>query len=277
VLVRVAVVGHLIDPWAAADGVVLGVHASAVNLTVADRLWTVLPDTGRPGPRRLLLAQGVLQLPVSPGDPVDVRAGRVRVGPVTLDGRTSAVWSSEPVGPATVGTPARLAGVGLGNPWPEATDLLDALVAALLTAGAGSRPAATALLRLVGAGPGLTPSGDDALLGLVTGLSGVGSPLAAATLSWLRDQPRSTWDRTTTVSALMMREALDGELSEPLLSLVAALRSGRDPAPHLAAVVATGATSGADTCQGLAAAGRLLAAEGCTSVRTSATAERPVV
>jgi hypothetical protein len=256
--VQLATVGHRIDLGTPADGIVLAVHDRAVNLVVGGRLWTLLPATGLPGPRRLLLARFQLGLPIRTGDDVHVRAGRLALGDVVADGRAAAVWTPPPLPPASGGVAARLAAVDADGAWPGVRPRIDRLVAALLAEGPGSRAAREALAGLLGAGPGLTPSGDDALLGLVAGLTGIRTPVAAETLAWLRSTPATTWTRTTTLSGLLLRDALDGDLAEPLVSLVAAIRVAADTRSLLAEVLAVGATSGADTSQGLAAAGRLL-------------------
>jgi hypothetical protein len=95
-----------------------------------------------------------------------------------------------------------------------------------------------------------------------------------ATMAWLRSTQATTWARTTTLSRLLLRDALDGDLAEPLASLVAGIRTGADVRWLLADVLAVGATSGADTCQGLAASGRLLTAPIAGSI--SGPAERDV-
>jgi hypothetical protein len=112
--------------------------------------------------------------------------------------------------------------------------------------------------RLVGWGEGLTPAGDDFLLGLVAGLDGlVGDNgrrhtfhgmLAAALIALT--------PRTTAIAAHYLRLAADGHYTEPLVSLRHALLS-EDAADAvdaaLRAALAVGATSGADSVSGLLA------------------------
>jgi len=144
------------------------------------------------------------------------------------------------------------------------TSLIAALTSLIGGEGGGgwSSRAGRALLDLVGLGPGATPSGDDVLVGLVAGLHGAGTPFAEAVLSWLRAEPAATWARTTPLSAHLLRDALDGDVADPLATFVSLLADPGASADALAnartAVLATGATSGADTCVGLALAGSLL-------------------
>src|SRR3954468_21119550 len=97
-----------------ATGTVLTVHDRAVTRVVSRSLWTLLPATVRPGPRRLLLAGSPLRLPLRTGHAVHVRAGRLAVGRCVVDGRVAGVWTPAPLPPASPGAAARLAGVGLG-------------------------------------------------------------------------------------------------------------------------------------------------------------------
>ena len=78
-----------------------------------------------------------------------------------------------------------------------------------VTDGAGRHPPAgwdSLALRLLGAGPGLTPAGDDVLAGLLLGLAAypeLRDPLAAAVL-------HQAPSRTTWLSAELLRHAADG-------------------------------------------------------------------
>lgn len=114
--------------------------------------------------------------------------------------------------------------------------------------------AEAAALALVGLGPGLTPSGDDALCGFLLGrgLAGARSRTDAA----VARVAESAWERTSDVSAQFLSLAARGRHGEALLGVAEALRSGVD-GRVLAAVDrchAQGATSGADALLGLCAA-----------------------
>lgn len=112
-----------------------------------------------------------------------------------------------------------------------------------------------AVRRLIGFGPGLTPAGDDVLVGLL------------AVLDRRRDEP-GTWraltdlhtairrytHRTTDVSAHYLRLAVQGHFGESLEELLDAI-DAQAPAATLhtrtAEVLSLGSTSGSDTVRGL--------------------------
>ena len=84
----------------------------------------------------------------------------------------------------------------------------------------------------VGAGPGLTPSGDDVLCGVLLGLRlhpRGSSPLAAEL--WRAVEPRLT--ATTSLSAALLREAAEGYAVEPVVRLLERLAgwAPRTPRP----------------------------------------------
>ena len=96
---------------------------------------------------------------------------------------------------------------------------------------------------LLGMGPGLTPSGDDALVALIA-------------WHWASDQPMASFEElvhrasssTTSTSVTQLRCAVRGQASRPLIDLFEAV-TATDPAAVLAAagsVRAVGQTSGAD-------------------------------
>ena len=112
------------------------------------------------------------------------------------------------------------------------------------------RSGATAAARsLIGLGPGLTPSGDDALVGIEAALWGLGAPVAAFLAGAVDDVEQ----RTTAVAATLLRHAAAGEFAERLHDLVGVL-IGSDDAAIPAAIeraVGWGATSGADCLVGV--------------------------
>jgi len=119
----------------------------------------------------------------------------------------------------------------------------------------------TLLQALIGLGEGLTPSGDDFLVGLlavlhVTGfLSGhVGSPVHAQFCQCLRLG-------TSQLSGEFLRCAFEGHFAEPLVLLVQALWAPATDAwpAHATTLAAVGHSSGVDAMVGIALGGRLLA------------------
>jgi hypothetical protein len=128
-----------------------------------------------------------------------------------------------------------------------ARPILSELVVALET---GDRTrAAEVAARLVGLGPGLTPSGDDALVGLEAALHALARPLAGFLALAMGDVE----GRTTALAATLLRHAGAGEFAERLHSLLAALLGSDDEAIPAAIdrAVAWGATSGTDCLLGV--------------------------
>lgn len=111
-------------------------------------------------------------------------------------------------------------------------------------ARADDEGAARAARSLVGLGPGLTPSGDDALVGFEAALHALGHRSAGFLGAVLADVD----ERTTAVSAVLLSHAARGEFTERTHRLIDALLVGHARAIPAAIrnAVAWGATSGAD-------------------------------
>jgi hypothetical protein len=111
--------------------------------------------------------------------------------------------------------------------------------------------------QLIGLGSGLTPSGDDFLVGCLRGLWLIRSnaPGAGQTLDRLRDVlPPDLDARTTRVGAEFIRYALEGAFAEVLDRAALALLAPSQPQMVQAAItrlLAQGETSGTDTMLGL--------------------------
>lgn len=124
--------------------------------------------------------------------------------------------------------------------------------------GAGDLACAVdAAERVVGLGPGLTPSGDDMLSGLLVALRVVGGALAGGAeavwlAGWLGAAVTSYADaRTTTLAATLLHCAAQGRPSAEMAAVLRAL-AGREPLkPAATRLLATGHTSGADLAWGL--------------------------
>lgn len=117
--------------------------------------------------------------------------------------------------------------------------------------------AITAAEQLVGLGPGLTPSGDDVLAGLLVTLRHVGAAARVGRAVWLADWLAAavTFDagtRTTPISATLLHCAARGEASPEVIGVLRGL-AGRVPLePALRRLRQLGHTSGADLAQGVA-------------------------
>ena len=106
---------------------------------------------------------------------------------------------------------------------------------------------------LIGRGPGLTPSGDDMLTGMLAVFIAAGIPVhlflpPADQLALL----------TTSVSCSYLNSARVGEFSTPVLGVIRSLQVGRDAGRALHRLLTVGHTSGADTVLGIALAQRWL-------------------
>jgi hypothetical protein len=171
--------------------------------------------------------------------------------------------ATAPAGPAGLG--------GLGGP-----SLTLRSAAVLRAALSGSGDVVDARVReLVGAGAGLTPSGDDALCAVLLVLRGVGAD-GAHTL--VRDAISAAAHRTTSLSASLLHAAAEGYAVPAVTDLVRAVLCD-DPAaggPALAAVLAIGHTSGRDLVAGIAGALHVLAAPPAPSVPPSVAVRQPV-
>ncbi|MGH3195462.1 MAG: DUF2877 domain-containing protein [Streptosporangiaceae bacterium] len=139
-------------------------------------------------------------------------------------------------------------------------------VLAACCAAADLTRAADAAKGLVGLGPGLTPSGDDMLAGLLLALRLLGGATpGGAGAVWLADQLAAAVTcyargRTTPVSATLLHCAARGQGSAEAASVLRAL-GGREPAgPAATRLLATGHTSGADLAWGLVAGCRAVLA-----------------
>lgn len=108
----------------------------------------------------------------------------------------------------------------------------------------------TRLARLIGLGQGLTPSGDDFLIGVLYGLTLLDRTEERSALA---EKIRSELGKTNTISAAFLDSACNGEYSEPLLAIA---RCGRTcPDEHLTQCVreaaSVGHSSGCDTLAGI--------------------------
>jgi hypothetical protein len=120
---------------------------------------------------------------------------------------------------------------------------------------------ARALDRLVGAGPGATPTGDDVIVGVLAALdAAAGTSVPSREAAGARQQvctqlgPR-LW-ATTRASRHDLTAAVHGQFSEHVHALVAVLADPTRVATAFAAAAAWGATSGVDLACGVALAAR---------------------
>jgi uncharacterized protein DUF2877 len=244
-------------------GRVHSVFARAVNLVWDDgRLWAL----HGPGPLLAPFAAAVddvaLLGALRPGMPVIVEPLRLRAPGLALSwelaARIDCAVSADPRIPTAV----------LRPPAPPQSHApgLDS------TAGVGARAALAAGIRgrdasrliagacaLLGLGEGLTPAGDDCLVGALAVLHAVDpvplmrEPAVAGAIA------EAAAARTTAIGREFVLHALAGRFSEPVLAVLRA-RSRAESARAAAHLAALGATSGADTLGGMRLAWDALAA-----------------
>jgi hypothetical protein len=112
---------------------------------------------------------------------------------------------------------------------------------------------------LVGLGPGLTPSGDDVLAGLLLALRLLGGAIRGGTRAvWLADWlsaaiTSDAGERTTSLSATLLHCAARGQAAGEVAAVLRAFAGQEPVAPAVTRLLATGHTSGADLACGLAA------------------------
>jgi uncharacterized protein DUF2877 len=183
-----------------------------------------------------------------------MRAGTIfRVGPLVID--ASAGLSVDLAMPAARGAPG-----ALGRWLPPQGGAAGGLGAA---AGRRARAAladaierddppafAAAAAGLVGLGEGLTPAGDDCLVGALAALHRFAPGAAVLGRASREALVRLADAGTTTVAREFVVHALDGTFAEPVLAVLTA--PDRDTARAAsAALLRMGATSGADTLAGI--------------------------
>jgi hypothetical protein len=112
---------------------------------------------------------------------------------------------------------------------------------------------------LIGAGQGLTPSGDDALCAVLLVLCGLGDP---APIALMGAAIQEQWTRTTSLSASLLDAASKGYAVPEVATLVEATLLGdvAEARDALAATLTIGHSSGPDLVAGLAGSLHALAA-----------------
>ncbi len=156
---------------------------------------------------------------------VRVTEGLLLVGQLAIELAPARIVSLELAGrlePDRLDLVARKLALRLGNLEPPASVAL----ASYRFAKDGSPESLDAL---VGLGPGLTPSGDDVLMGLLAGLELTAGavPASGSLREWIVRRLVSTaGERTTRLSAQLLRAAAGGRYPEPVLGFASALAAG---------------------------------------------------
>jgi hypothetical protein len=254
-------VGHALDADSAGFGFVHSVFARAVNLMIRAEMWTLLVADKADLPFGIRVASADFDvLRPRNGDPVNVRAGFVSIGSGStcrvVDCRAAPRWVPARHNKAEPGLAGRLALVATlasDRSWHESALMAQTVRSALEV----SAPLGDVLAKVVGRGPGSTPSGDDVLVGILAVLNSPHSGAAGAGVAESLGQAILPLLWTTgDVSGQLLRQAINGLFSRDVHELLLALLG--NPTPHqlqktIRRIIETGATSGADTCMGLLA------------------------
>jgi len=258
---------------AGCPGSVHSVFRTAVNVQRPDgTLWSVVSPRHPAGPATLGVDIDEPGRGLSPGEPVRLDGQRLALGELSVDlsravPRERRVVKGRPTPAAVVtlrglielsGTPG---GVIPGTGTSGFGALVGTLVAERLhcltdAVGREDLAAATAAAgRLLGLGVGLTPSGDDALVGFAVACHHLALPIGTRAVSSAVEA-----GGTHPISLAALQAALTGDAVDPLLDLVAAVcapdgaHSPDAIAAALSALLAIGHTSGTDLACGVHAA-----------------------
>jgi hypothetical protein len=235
-------------------GRVHSVFERALNLEWHDGRLLALQG---PGPLRAPFAASLAWFPGAtlprPGLPVWRRDDMLVVDGIVLD----------PRGALGVDTTMPEAGAGLhpalavlAAPLPVAPGLLSAVGHAarsrLAEGVRGRDPVAfiQGALGLLGLGEGLTPAGDDCLVGALAVLHRFARPWLSAHPEIAATVGRAAVHATTAIAREFVAQALAGRFSESLLDLLTA-ESADEVGGAAARLSQSGATSGADTLAGV--------------------------
>lgn len=252
------------------EGTVHSVFPTACNIAVGELLITV-HDAAKPHTPtsiRVTTDESAAWSPTAKiGDRVHCRSGTLTFGSHALQLRRVPVWSPGPAPRWKQLLAARCRVNELaearqrhalkGSPLPPGTRRAARELATVV----GRQPARDTdvdpvVRRLIGAGPGLTPAGDDILVGLLAALSrgGCERPAVAGAFSCLAHVIARHLERTTDISAHYLRLAIRGFFGEPLTDLIAAVvEAARTEVLHhcTSEVLSVGASSGADALLGV--------------------------
>lgn len=264
------------QPWR-----VLSLHTHACNLeNCAGAIAALVSPHYGNGPFHIVAPVALLAT-LTRGERVSLGDGLIRLSSGILDARSAVCWS--PRLPQTTSTPLdsdllRYLTLWLHDqqasaliPYPgqkmtvlqrRATEALGALQAGWQTRDLGLL--ADGARHLAGLGPGLTPAGDDLLVGWLAGihLFGERCGLGTAVRRVARAVVTAATRHTTRLSAAWLRHAGSGEFAEPWHQLAIGLNTGDadDLAQAVHRILGTGATSGQDAMVGFLSAVRLFEA-----------------
>ncbi len=262
----------------AAGGTVLAVFARSAYLDLDGRIVALASSDLARGPVTITLRESGSLHPVVPGAAVNLADGELHIGDVAVDLSGAAAWD-----PTLPPAPPSMTGVVLAAREVAAAEILisapEESIAPLLASTTLTGPLLQPLSRgltaidalltgredqatvlpviaqdVAGRGPGLTPSGDDLLIGIVLALwlwPGIAAAVEGSARAVRDLLVNAARPRTTRISGAYLEAARLGQAAEPWHVLVASLH--RSPAETRRAVrrlLRIGETSGADTLTG---------------------------
>ena len=269
VIVTVDTVGYRV-PRTGFVGRVHSTFAQACNIDCGDALLTLAGGGAGNGPTLLRLATSPrdLRRVFDVGEPVCAERATLHSARTEVRWAHARVWRpahrTVRLAQARIEAHLRSAADRVASQRAQRPSVVEHAAAATVTALLGAcrqsdgRRAAEHAARLVGWGEGLTPAGDDFLVGLCAGLDvQIGGNVARrACRDAIGCAMIASTPRTTTISAHYLRLAAAGHFQERLLAARDALLSSESPQQRdeaLRAACAIGATSGTDGVAGLLA------------------------
>jgi hypothetical protein len=254
------------------EGSVLAVFERSAYLDLGGRVLALTSGPRARGPLAIVVPDAGALRPLAPGDPVHLESGTLQVGGhrVVLNGADEWDASLPPTDLADDAAAheasyrAVLAELRARPPAESMVSLveraLDAIGDVLSGTDDPARLSRTVAHEIAGRGPGLTPSGDDLLLGITHALT-LWPRLAVrvggiAIRQLIADAARP---HTTRISAAYLDAAARGLATEPWHDLVRILHcSGPDLQAAARRLLQMGETSGADALTGFCWAWRRL-------------------
>jgi hypothetical protein len=264
----------------ALSGTVLAVFQHSAYLDLDGRIVALVEAGLARGPFTITVDTLAGVTEISQTEPVTLDQGRLRIGAAEIDLTAAGLW--DPVLPAPApGAPQRVvreaaveellaaAPVGSITPlldaMPPAGPLLGplsqglAMLADLLDdPGSNEQAYRAAAQRMAGRGPGLTPSGDDLLMGIVLALRTW--PHAARATGVADRLVDAAMPKTTRISAAYLDAARRGSAGEPWHALIRGLHDAAAARAAVRRLARVGETSGADALTGFCWVWRRLAA-----------------
>ena len=248
---------------------VLSVHDRACNLLTSDEqvISLVHPSVGNGPFHAIVPLPSPFTAYTVPQEEGVVVGGRLSLGALFVDLRRASLWSPHlPLRPARlsqrqVGEVITRTRVGYKRESPLVEEVARAKVGALLPvlveqvmAGGDEGRVEAILQEIIGLGPGLTPAGDDVVLGVLAGMwiwgEGVMSLARVAALV-----ERVAHTGTHRLSRAWLKAAGEGAFAEHWHHLATAIATGEveKVAESAARILDTGATSGAFALEGFLA------------------------